>query len=377
MQSARPPAAKVAQAVPAVRLASWSVHLQRTSSQRTHAERPDDRGPRRNSVPPRDFTRRNNDRVQRVDSLEHDRDFELCEVLDLATDQELEQIYEALYSSSLLSPIGKSLQTAEPPALHYRGRDGLIRRIEHRFRFLAADAMDTLRGTWPTYRQTLLGVRQRLEVPCPATLATCDLESEVFLHLLNEHADAVGAAVPGDAAGGAAEHASHGDGMAPPSSGPTGTARKPNIVQRALAPLKLGASEVLPALSKLGASLAVTNLQTNVVRTLGTSLMRRSIQYEAAMQLAVTVGSKGLAGTFQSPVAVSAAQRGLTAAASRYAAARSVLAFLGPLMWASTFLDLARMSIGTDVARVVKVVFMLAQIRCLRTSGWTQEPDEL
>ncbi len=66
-----------------------------------------------------------------------------------------------------------------------------------------------------------------------------------------------------------------------------------------------------------------------------------------------------------------AAGEGITAAASRYAAARSLLGVLGPLMWASTALDLALVSIGTDYSRVVKAVFALAQIRLLRTYGFS------
>ncbi len=66
-----------------------------------------------------------------------------------------------------------------------------------------------------------------------------------------------------------------------------------------------------------------------------------------------------------------AAQQGLTSAAARYASARSMLAVTGPLMWAMLGLDLALISLGTDYARVVKAVFALAQIRLLRTQGFS------
>ena len=61
----------------------------------------------------------------------------------------------------------------------------------------------------------------------------------------------------------------------------------------------------------------------------------------------------------------------MTAAASRYAAARSLLGVVGPLMWASTALELLLVSIGTDWGRVCKAVFFLAQIRLLRTHGFS------
>lgn len=36
-----------------------------------------------------------------------------------------------------------------------------------------------------------MAVRDRLQVPCPGGLATQDLESEIFLHLLQKQAQAV------------------------------------------------------------------------------------------------------------------------------------------------------------------------------------------
>lgn len=152
--------------------------------------------------------------------------------------------------------------------------------------------------------------------------------------------------------------------------------KKPNIVQKILSPLKLGARDVVPAITKLGATVAVTNLHVNIARKLGTALVSRRIQYEAAVQMAVSAASRGAVAGVQGKVALQAAQRGLTAAATRYAAARTVLSLVGPIMWASTFVDLARMSIGIDYSRVVKAVFMLAQIRLLRTDGWALDESK-
>ena len=39
-------------------------------------------------------------------------------------------------------------------------------------------------------------------------------------------------------------------------------------------------------------------------------------------------------------------------------------------MWVMLGVDLARVSLGTDWARIVKAVFALAQIRLLRTYGF-------
>ena len=115
---------------------------------------------------------------------------------------------------SPLSPVLKSLMADnEPAAVLHRGRESLMRRIESRFRFLAvrlpsncqphlhddrlsmvmclcsgpvmlsddgreqADSSATLRGRRPSYREALLAIRDRLEVQCPGTLATQDLET--------------------------------------------------------------------------------------------------------------------------------------------------------------------------------------------------------
>jgi hypothetical protein len=202
-----------------------------------------------------------------------------------------------------------------------------------------------------------------LNVPCPSDLATHDLEAEIFLFLLNEHADAVDAAAPASAT--AAEHATQGDGMGSSSRSTSGSSRSPNIFQRVLAPLKLGAKEVVPTLSRTLTTVAVTNLQMNAARQLGSVLLRRTIQYEAAAQVAAAT-----AGSLANKAAVRIAQRGLTQAAARYGAARSLLSVMGPLLWAVTAVDLAKMSIGCDYARLVKAIFAIAQIRLLRTDGW-------
>jgi uncharacterized protein YaaW (UPF0174 family) len=127
--------------------------------------------------------------------------------------------------------------------------------------------------------------------------------------------------------------------------------------------------QVVPSVAKFGGAVAVSGLRTTVLRELGSQLVVRHAQYEAALGVALASGGKGVA----SGAAMAAAKQGLTGAVARYTAARSLLSLVGPLMWASAIADLAWMSIGTDYARIVKVVFVLAQIRLLRTSGWSQD----
>lgn len=152
-------------------------------------------------------------------------------------------------------------------------------------------------------------LRDKLGIRCPSTLLTSELEAEVFLHLLERHADAVGAAA-GPQADAAASVADQGDGSA--------AARQqqrqrgdPGLVQRLLAPLRLGQEEVGPALAKLGSALALSNLGTSVLQQLGGRLVSSHLRYEAAMHLALSAGAKGMQGRAAMQVS-----RGRRAAAS-------------------------------------------------------------
>jgi uncharacterized protein YaaW (UPF0174 family) len=65
---------------------------------------------------------------------------------------------------------------------------------------------------------------------------------------------------------------------------------------------------------------------------------------------------------WQRQAALAAAQKGLTSATMRYSAVQSALTFLGPVMWAWLAVDLVRAAVGTDYARVVRAVYILAQV---------------
>ena len=75
-------------------------------------------------------------------------------MLELATDEELDDLFQLLNSRSLFSPLLKSLvrEREHVPAALGGGRDELIACIEGRLRFLAADPGATVRGRWPSYR---------------------------------------------------------------------------------------------------------------------------------------------------------------------------------------------------------------------------------
>ncbi|XP_054787435.1 uncharacterized protein LOC129293469 isoform X1 [Prosopis cineraria] len=119
-------------------------------------------------------------------------DPELRSVLELATDSELFELETILFGPSYFSPLLKSIPSGAEfdramIGVDLQEREDYIAALESRFLFLAADARSTLRGWRPSYRNVLLEVRKRLNVPCSNKLSTEDLEVEIFLHLLQDN----------------------------------------------------------------------------------------------------------------------------------------------------------------------------------------------
>lgn len=334
------------------------------------------------------------------DQQEENGDVDLISVLEIASLDELEEVYAALHASSMLSPIGKSMVTRSRRYVLPSTRTELIRIIEKRFRFLAANAMETLRGKWPSYRQTLLELHDRLHVTCSSTLETADLEAEIFLHLLKEHAHEVDASMLDDMSmqmngssmsfNGTQKSRKKsykgnvGDGMASAMPGsaqmtsPSGRMGKMvSKFKHFVAPLKFGSRDIVPVLQKLGASVVLTNAYKKLAQHLGGKLASRMIMYDTLLQTGL-VNARGLSnfsGHINGKHAIRAAHKGLRIAATRYSTARVALQVMGPVLWASMLIDIACMSVGTDYSRVLRAVFCLAQIRLTRTAGWVNPND--
>jgi uncharacterized protein YaaW (UPF0174 family) len=71
-------------------------------------------------------------------------------------------------------------------------------------------------------------------------------------------------------------------------------------------------------------------------------------------------------------MALQAAQKGVTSAAARYSALQGAMSAVGPLLWAWLGMDLALKSIGTDYGRIARAIFALAQVRLVRTAGFSR-----
>lgn len=83
---------------------------------------------------------------------------------------------------------------------------------------------------------------------------------------------------------------------------------------------------------------------------------------QAVAKAATSTGARSLMSQWQRQAALAAAQKGLTSATMRYSAVQSALSFLGPVMWAWLAVDLVKAAVGTDYARVVRAVYILAQV---------------
>jgi hypothetical protein len=255
---------------------------------------------------------------------------ELHAALALASEEELSALEAVLFGSSPFSPSFKNVsrgdgswawQPAAAPS------DAASRRAAaaQRLLFLAAGSGDTVRGRRPSYRAALLGLRAALRCDCAPTLATVDLEAELYLALTSAEAGR-GAAVVASAAGGGAAAAREGGSFA----------------ERLLAPLRLGGEALLPALAAGAGAAASAALRAGAVRR----------------------------------AAHAAAARGAAAAAARSAAGavatRAAFAAVSPLLWLSLAVDLGIKATGPDYGRVARAVALIAQIRLLRTHGWSE-----
>ena len=61
----------------------------------------------------------------------------------------------------------------------------------------------------------------------------------------------------------------------------------------------------------------------------------------------------------------------MAATAARYGTVRGALGVLGPMMWGWLAVDVALKAVGTDHGRIARAIVAFAQIRLLRTYGWT------
>ncbi|XP_021651006.2 uncharacterized protein LOC110643077 isoform X4 [Hevea brasiliensis] len=250
-------------------------------------------------------------------------DPDLRPVLELATDSELYELERILFGPSYFSPLLKSI-TGRRVDIDYAiieedlaEREAFIEALESRFLFLAADARSTIRGWRPSYRNVLLAVRKKLNIPCSRKLSTEDLEAEIFLHLVQDYS-----------------------------------------------------SEESDTFLCLWESSTVTNdqgsLELGPRQWKGPALAARKLGL-AELQSMILKGGQLAAVNLESRAALLAAKQGFAGAASRYLGFRSMMSLLGPLMWGTFLADVVIQMLGTDYARILRAIYAFAEIRVTRT----------
>lgn len=271
---------------------------------------------------------------------------ELRTALELATEAELQDLTEILFSRRL-NPLDY-LQAPTAIAVQDQNREAWLDTLEHRFRFLAADGLTILKGktSQVTYRQVLLQVCRYLKLPYSTSLSTTDLEAEIFLSLLNRAWKKL-----------------------PVSEKKALNQRlQRSFTQSDLARSLLGdlPQDPLRLLLEGGSALAVNSvIRPIVLQQMAHQFAAYLATYEAVSQAALRGGATML--QLQGQAALQAAQRGMAFSAARYGALRSIFAFLGPALWIWFLGDLGWRAIATNYGRVIPTVFALAQIRLIHT----------
>lgn len=272
---------------------------------------------------------------------------ELRTGLELATEDELQAMTEILFCRKF-NPLDY-VCTPEPFEVQQRGRNGWLDALEERFRFLAADGLTVLRRQTHcmSYQQILVQVCRHLKIRYDESMSAAELESEIFLHLLERAWLKLPAAKRRVVSAEIQEALSHSQ----------IAAQIPPAVKRDPVGLAL----------KGGSAIAFSS----VIRPWILQHLTRQIALHAAtyqtVATAVTRGGAAVATQWQHRLALNAASRGVALSAARYSAVRTVFAMIGPALWTWFLADLGWRAIATNYARIIPVIFTLAQIRLTRT----------
>lgn len=275
---------------------------------------------------------------------------ELREALELATEDELQQLTQILFCRRF-NPLDY-LQTPDPLEVQSQDWDSWLDAIELRFRYLAADGLTVLKGTSGefSYRQALLKVCHYLKVPYSNQMSTVDIEAEIFLHLLNK-----------------------------------AWKRLPNQQKQALTDSleKAINQSVLPGnvsskLPKAPLNVLLKGSSAFAVNSVVKPWLLKHIAEQFAIQFAkyqvakttIVKGGVAAATQFETYVALQTAQEGMALTAARYGAVRSVFAVVSPLLWGYFLADLGWKAIATNYSRIIPAIFALAQIRLTREDSW-------
>ncbi len=265
--------------------------------------------------------------------------------LELATEEELYEITELLFRPKF-NPLDY-LSIPSPQDVASQGREVWIRSLEQRFCFLAADGLTVLRGCSQEidYRQVLIQTCRHLKIRYSRQADTLDLENEIFLHLMER----VWQQLP------QAEGKQLNDQVQKALAASPEYQKLPPALRQ----------EPLQVLLKGGGVLAVNSvLRPLLLQMLNRQLATHFLRYQLARQALLQGGSA--VAQVQGHLALQTAGQAIALNTVRLGAVRSIFAVLGPALWAWFMADLGWRAIATNYARVIPVIYTLAQIRLLR-----------
>ncbi len=264
---------------------------------------------------------------------------DFIEALHLATDEELWQIAEILFQRGL-NPLD---YFTLPPLVEVQSLDRgeLISKIIDRFQFLAADGMTVLKGKTQSlqYRDVLKRVFWHLKMRCSSSVTTHELESELYLKLLERSL----AKLP-----------------------PKERQELDRDLARAIQDDPVHHNNLLGVLAKGTGVLALTTMVKPAVLHL---LARRVAWYFATYQVgqeALKAGGAALAQRIQAYFTTALAKRGMAIAAARYGLVKGIFSLISPALWGIFLVDLGWRGIATNYRRIIPVIFLVAQIRLLK-----------
>lgn len=270
---------------------------------------------------------------------------ELRTALELATEEELQQITNILFCRRF-NPLDY-LRAPDAIAVQSQDWESWLDSVEDRFRYLAADGVTVLKGQTEkvSYRQILVRVCHFLKVPYSQKMPTTEIEAEIYLHLVNKAWKRL-----------------------PPSEQKSLSIQ----IQKALAdsqtpqPLPVHLQHNPLDIVLKGSSVIAINsiLKPILLKHIAGQFALHFVRYQGA-KTALVQG-----GTIVNQIALQTAKQGMTRAAARYGAVRTVLSLVGPALWGWFIADLGWKAIATDYGRIIPTIFALAQIRLTREDYW-------
>lgn len=271
---------------------------------------------------------------------------ELRTALELATEEELQQITNILFCRRF-NPLDY-LRAPDAIAVQSQDWDSWLDSVEDRFRYLAADGVTVLKGQTEkvSYRQILVRVCHFLKVPYSQKMPTTEIEAEIYLHLVNKAWKRL-----------------------PPSEQKSLSIQ----IQKALADSRT--PQPLPVhLQHNPLDIVLKGSSVIAVNSLLKPILLKHIAGQFALHFARYQGAKTAlieGGTaIANQLALQTAKQGMTRAAARYGAVRTVLSLVGPALWGWFIADLGWKAIATDYGRIIPTIFALAQIRLTREDCW-------